>query len=123
MANWQKKSFGAIRSSWHQFINSTIPNFFIEILKYCNIYCFFWIEIIQPFLNPATHSIIKIIIAPNFVELFSWIGENKLVNCCHEQDIGFLFQLLKRRKNRGENWGKQDSLFVWWFDPMSSLLG
>ena len=50
------------------------------------IYCFFWIEIIQPFLNLegaskciSLHSINKIIITPNFIKKYSWIGENKLV--------------------------------------------
>ena len=34
----------------------------------------------------AFHSIIKIIITPNFVIRYLWIGENRLVNWCHEQD-------------------------------------
>ena len=34
----------------------------------------------------AFHSIMKIIRTPNFVKKYSWIGDNKLVNWCHEQD-------------------------------------
>ena len=46
-------------------------------------YCFFWIEIIQPFLN--LEGDIKFVL-----ENYSWIGENELVNWCHEQDTWHL---------------------------------
>ena len=54
----------------------------IFLLKYLCIHCFFWIEIIQLSLNLEGAS--KCISQHH--QKHSWIGENELVNWCHEQD-------------------------------------
>ena len=45
-------------------------------------------------------------------------GKLRRKDCFGPIRICFLFQLLKLRKIRGKNWGKQD----WWFDVTNNYL-
>ena len=72
----KKKEAPQLKSNKHNvllFVTS-IHQSAIFFIKYLFIYCFFWIEFIRSFLNlewaekNAFHSIIKIIITPNFAK-------------------------------------------------------